>query len=389
MAKPRDRDLLTAFEHAHGHCASGLVRAPGRVNLIGEHTDYNDGFCLPMAIDRDMRIAWSTRDDQTVCVSDVGLPDTGVVSFELSTTIAKNPELDWLDYLKGCAQILAQAGVPLRGCDLTLSGNVPLGSGLSSSAALEVATIHALLAAAEQQLDPIRIAQLAQQAENHYVGTNCGILDQLASACCQAGSAALMDCRDLSLTPVPLPSDVTIMIADTGKRRGLVDSAYNLRRRQCEAGAQALQTSHLRNVDLHSLATARDGNHLDPEAFRRCAYVVAENGRAQAAASCLRAGDATALGALMDQSHAGLRDDFEVTCPELDRMTAIARSLPGCLGSRMTGAGFGGCTVSLVTIEKAAAFQQQLLERYQQEFPQHQAAVYQTGAAAGAGPLPL
>ncbi|MFW5846244.1 MAG: galactokinase, partial [Planctomycetota bacterium] len=228
-----------------------------------------------------------------------------------------------------------------------------------------------------------------QRAENSYVGTNCGILDQLSSACCQAGQAALMDCRSLELAPVPLPADVTIVIADTGKRRGLVDSAYNERRAQCEAGAAALGVGHLRDVTLHGLAAAGADGRLDELARRRCDFVVAENGRTQAAAACLRAGDAVAFGQLMDQSHAGLRQDFEVTCPELDSMAGIARGLDGCLGSRMTGAGFGGCTVSLVRSETVKTFADGLLQRYRHAFPELDCAAYPTGAAAGAGVLAL
>jgi galactokinase len=363
------------------------VRAPGRVNLIGEHTDYNDGFCLPMAIEREVRVALTRRSDQIVRVASV--QQTGVVTFTLGPAIPKAtaPGERWADYVKGCAQVLIAAGHRLTGCDLALTGDVPLGSGLSSSAALEVATIHALLAAAGLSLSGTVIAQLGQRAENTYVGTNCGILDQLSSSCATLGQAMLMDCRTLSLTPAPLPPEVSIVIADTGKRRGLVDSAYNERRAQCEAGAKALGVSHLRDVTLHGLWQAHQAGRLDALARARCEHVVAENGRTQAAFAALRAGDAVAFGQLMDQSHADLRDRFAVTCPELDTMVAIARALPGCLGSRMTGAGFGGCTVSLVRRAAVDAFVPALTAAYRQAFPALTPAVYVTGAAAGAGPV--
>ena len=385
----RTASLVAFFTSTYGGKPTLAVRAPGRVNLIGEHTDYNDGFCLPMAIERDVRVVLSKRADRTVCVASqeqVG----GVVSFELGTAIPKASDKAhrWADYVKGCAQVLAAAGVPLVGCDLALTGDVPLGSGLSSSAALEVATIHALLAAAGQSLPGARIAKLGQQAENQYVGTNCGILDQLSSACGVLGQPMLMDCRTLELTPAPLPAGVAVVIADTGKRRGLVDSAYNERRSQCEAGAKALGVSHLRDVSLHGLWQAVQAGKLSPLAARRCAHVVAENGRTQAAFACLKAGDAVALGQLMDQSHADLRDQFEVTGPELDTMVAIARALPGCLGSRMTGAGFGGCTVSLVREGDVAAFVPALTAGYKAKFDLP-VAVYVTKAAAGAGALAL
>ena len=389
----RTRRLIAAFTKAYGYAPSRGVRAPGRVNLIGEHTDYNDGFCLPMAIERDVRIALRPRRDRMVRVLSLEQPGQ-VISFELSRAIAKaadsEPQTRWADYVKGCAQTLLTNKISLVGVDLALTGDVPLGSGLSSSAALEVATIHALLSASasSSKLASERIATLAQQAENRYVGVNCGILDQLSSACCVAGKAMLMDCRTLGLSYAPLPEGVAVVIADTGKRRGLVDSAYNERRAQCEAGARALGVSHLRDVSLHGLwSAARDGL-LDELARRRCEHVVAENGRTQAAFAALKAGDAVAFGQLMDQSHADLRDKFSVTCSELDDMVAIARALPGCLGSRMTGAGFGGCTVSLVEQRAVKRFVPALTKAYRARHALP-VAVYVTRAAAGAGPLSL
>ncbi|GDY13832.1 galactokinase [Planctomycetota bacterium] len=386
----RTRDLVAAFRATYQTEPTAAVRAPGRVNLIGEHTDYNDGFCLPMAIERDVRVVLRPRSDATVRVFSLQEPGRPPVAFTLDGAIPKavTPADRWADYVKGSAQVLGGT-VALRGCDLALTGDVPLGSGLSSSAALEVATIRALLAAAGLSLDPVVIAKLAQRAENSYVGTNCGILDQLSSSCATLGQAMLMDCRSLALTPAPLPAGVAVVIADTGKRRGLVDSAYNERRAQCEAGAKALGVSHLRDATLHGLWQAAKAGRLDALALARCQHVVAENGRTQAAFACLRAGDAEALGQLMDQSHADLRDRFEVTCPELDDLVAIARSLPGCLGSRMTGAGFGGCTVSLVSLPAVAGFTASLGLKYRQLHPAMTPAIYVTGAAAGAGPLPL
>lgn len=383
----RTDELVQAFAVAYGKQPDGVVRAPGRVNLIGEHTDYNDGFCLPMAIERDMRIAWAKRDDQAIKLINPRHKEDDA-EFSLDDDLYRIESAPWYDYVKGCAKILADAGYELKGAELAFDGNVPLGSGLSSSAALEVATIHALLVASDIRVSGTDIATLAQRAENNFVGVNCGILDQLSSACCQQGSAMLMDCRDLSLQQVPLPESVAIVIADTGKRRGLVDSAYNERRSQCEAGAAALHVSHLRDVTMQGLMTASSDGHIDELTRLRCEHVVAENGRTLAAAACLRAGDAVALGLLMDQSHADLRDKFQVTCIELDDMVAIARSLPGCLGSRMTGAGFGGCTVSLVERESVSVFVEELLHRYRaiHDLP---AAAYVTGAAAGAGPMEL
>ena len=384
--------LTDFFRTTFGAAPEHAVRAPGRVNLIGEHTDYNDGFCLPMAIEREVRVVLRRRTDRTVRVASLQA-NGGVVSFSLDErpiAKARDKSARWADYVKGCAQVLRdEAGLALVGCDLALTGNVPLGSGLSSSAALEVAAIHALLAASGMTLDGARIATLGQRAENAYVGNNCGILDQLSSSCAVQGQAMLMDCRTLALTPAPLPTGTSVVIADTGKRRGLVDSAYNERRTQCEAGAAALGVSHLRDVTLHGLWQAVRAGRLDPTAQRRCEHVVAENGRTQAAFACLRAGDAEAFGQFMDQSHADLRDKFEVTCHELDTMVAIARALPGCLGSRMTGAGFGGCTVSLVRSEAVGTFVSALEAGYRAACPTMIPAVYVTGAAAGAGDVAL
>lgn len=385
MIDARFDALKKSFAETHGHEADGLVRAPGRVNLIGEHTDYNDGFCLPLAIEHDIRVAWGKRNDRTVTLLDTGMEGGNSCTFSLDDLV-KNPAVKWADYPIGCAWALSEAGHELVGCDLVFNGNVPRGSGLSSSAAFEVAVIHALLQAAGIELDGATIATLGQKAENGFVGVNCGILDQLASACCRQNHAMLMDCRSLELQQVPLPEGYAIVIADTGKRRGLVDSAYNERREQCEEGAKALGVSHLRDVSLHGLKTATDAGALSAAAKPRCEHVVAENGRTLAAAACLRAGDAIALGALMDQSHADLCDKFEVTCPELDDMVAIARSLPGCVGSRMTGAGFGGCTVSLVHSDLVEEFGKVLLAQYAEKHSLP-AAVYVTAGAPGAGPV--
>ena len=386
---PRTTALVTLFTKTYDRAPTAGVRAPGRVNLIGEHTDYNDGFCLPMAIERDVRVVFTPRSDRSVRV--VSEQQQGVVEFQLGTAIPKATAADqrWADYVKGCAQILALEGIPLVGADLALTGDVPLGSGLSSSAALEVAIMHALLTAAKQSRPGAVIATLAQRAENRYVGTNCGILDQLSSACATRGEAMLMDCRTLSLTPAPLPVGISIVIADTGKRRGLVDSLYNERRAQCEAGAKALHATHLRDVSLHGVWQAMTTGKIDALTRARCDHVIAENGRTQAAFACLKAGNAEALGQLMDQSHADLRDKFQVTCPELDDMVAIARGLRGCLGSRMTGAGFGGCTVSLVQDGAVDAFVVALTSEYRAVHPTMQPAVYVTRAAAGAGPLAI
>ena len=375
---------LDAFQRYFNAAPSGVVRAPGRVNLIGEHTDYNDGFCLPMAIDRAMVVAWSPREDAELHLVH-GDSSIQPVTLELKQ-LRPSDEIQWFDYIAGCADTLMRAGYVLKGANLSFYGDVPLGSGLSSSAALEVATIHALLRASGLHLSDTEIAQLSQRAENNYVGVQCGILDQLSSACCEEHHAMLMDCRTLELQPVPLPEDVAVVIADTGKRRGLVDSAYNERREQCEKGAASLNVSHLRDVTMQGLMLAAADGRIDDLTKQRCEHVVAENSRTLAAAAALRSGDAVALGLLMDMSHADLRDKFAVTCVELDHMVAVARHLPGCLGARMTGAGFGGCSVSLVRKDNVDDFVPALLAGYQERFDLP-AAVYVSSAAAGAGEM--
>jgi galactokinase len=388
MPDSRTAELIAFFTAAFGVKPTHAVRAPGRVNLIGEHTDYNDGYCLPMAIERDVRVAYCARGDAQMRV--VSMQQKGAVAFKIGATIEKSSasEEQWANYVKGCARVLAEEHHSLTGIDCAINGDVPLGSGLSSSAALEVAIMLALIHANGLTYTSEQIARLAQRAENEYVGAKCGILDQLSSTGCLAGQAMLMDCRTLSLTPAPLPKGVSIVIADTGKRRGLVGSAYNERRQQCEAGAAALGVSHLRDVTLHGLWQAAEANKIDSITKLRCEHVIAENGRTQAAFACLKAGDAEAFGRLMDQSHADLRDKFQVSCRELDDLVAIARALPGCLGSRMTGAGFGGCTVSLVLDEMVATFVPALTARYKKlhDLPM---AAYVTRAAPGAGILPL
>ncbi|NRA40397.1 MAG: galactokinase [Planctomycetes bacterium] len=378
----RIQELAQAFQKVFAEPATQAARAPGRVNLIGEHTDYNDGFCLPIAIDRDVLVLSAPRDDNKIAA--YALQKDAQCTFEIVDDIEKDSAADWADYVKGCVSVLREEGLALRGCSLAISGNVPLGSGLSSSAALEVAVIHALLQVSGLELDDQEIAVLAQRAENSYVGVNCGILDQLSSACCQHGMAMLMDCRSLELQQVPLPDSVSIVIADTGKRRGLVDSAYNERRQQCEAGAAALSVPFLRDASMHALYLAKQAQKIDQQCMARCEHIVAENGRTMAAAACLRAGDMAAFGQLMDQSHADLRDKFEVTCDELDDMVSIARALPGCLGSRMTGAGFGGCTVSLLERDAVENFVVELENRYAAKYDLP-VAVYVTSTAAGAG----
>lgn len=334
-----------------------LVRAPGRVNLIGEHTDYNDGFVLPMAIDRAAWIAVRARQDGMVRVHGLDVGETG--EFSLAALRDCEPPVGaqgWLEYLKGTAWALLDAGHELTGWDGVVAGDVPMGAGLSSSAALELATARAFAQVSGLAWDARAIALLGQRAENRWVGVNCGIMDQMISASGRAGHALLLDCRSLEGRHVPLPAGTAVVILDTGTRRGLVDSAYNERRRQCEAVSAHFGVAALRDVTSTELArrAAELEAGLDDLALRRARHVITENERTTEAADALAAQDAERMGALMDASHVSLRDDFEVSSEALDVMVACARKAPGCHGARMTGAGFGGCAVALVSDADAA-----------------------------------
>ncbi len=348
-----------------------VVRAPGRVNLIGEHTDYNDGFVMPVAIDRWVWIALRVRADLHVSVTSLELGETA----EFDLAALQRGGQGWAEYVKGTAWALRQAGHELRGFDALVSGNVPIGAGLSSSAALELATARAMTAAADLPWDAAQMALLAQMAENEWVGVHCGIMDQMASAGGREGHALLIDCRSLEMTPVPLPAGVSVLVLDTSTRRGLVDSAYNERRAQCEEAARLLGVAALRDVEVSALsrlaaspaATGRGGKAVDPVVLRRARHVVTENARALRAAAALRAGDVQVVGKLLDESHVSLRDDFEVSSPALDAMVESAQRAPGCLGARMTGAGFGGCVVALVTSVERETFVAETERSYTRE----------------------
>ena len=318
-----------------------VVRAPGRVNLIGEHTDYNEGFVLPMAIDRATWMAVRPRKDRVVSLHSLNLQENASFSLDDLRPGAAN---GWLAYAAGVAGALLEQGFPLRGLDGVIESDVPLGAGLSSSAALELAIARGLAAVSGIPWEPLSMALICQRAEDAWVGLHCGIMDQLIGACGVAKHALLIDCRDLSHRAVPLPSGVSVVVLDTAKRRGLVDSAYNERQQQCAAAAAVCGAKALRDLTLADLSRA----NLDPLTVSRARHVITENARTLAAADAMERGDAAQLGTLMNESHESLRADFAVSCAELDQMVEIARSQPGCLGARMTGAGFGGCAIALV-----------------------------------------
>jgi len=344
------QEVLEAFFNIYDTPPSFLARSPGRVNIIGEHTDYNDGFVLPMAIDRAIWIALRPRVDNQVHVRSLDFDKTG--DFDL--TSFHHADEGWLEYIKGTAWALQEAAHSLTGWDGVVAGDVPIGAGLSSSAALELATARAFTAVSDLAWNPAEMARLAQKAENEWVGLNCGIMDQMISASGRAGHAVLIDCRSLETSAVPLPPDTTVVVMDTATRRGLVDSAYNERRAQCAAAAKYFEVPALRDVSMTRFQEQSAG--MEPLIRKRARHVISEDERTMWAVEAMRRGGAHRLGLLMNASHASLRDDFEVSSRELNIMVEIAQKRAGCFGARMTGGGFGGCAVALVRSSQVESF---------------------------------
>jgi galactokinase len=342
--------VIEEFERRVGGPPTFVVRAPGRVNLIGEHTDYNDGFVLPMAIDRAVWIALRPRDDG--CVMGHSLDFDQEVKFSVQDI--QDGETGWGEYLKGVTWALQKAGHALQGWEGVVAGDVPVGAGLSSSAALEMATARAFAVTSGLRWDPKAMALIGQRAENEWVGVNCGIMDQMISAAGVEGHALLIDCRSLDTQPVPLPPETAVVVLDTATRRGLVDSAYNERRTQCEAAARFFGVPALRDVSVDRFEAQADG--LEEPIRRRARHVVTENARTLQATEAMRRGDAVEMGQLMNASHTSLRDDFEVSSDGLNKMVECAQREGACYGARMTGGGFGGCAVALVRAVAAQAF---------------------------------
>jgi galactokinase len=349
--------VVRAFRDRFTASPAWLVRAPGRVNLIGEHTDYNEGFVLPMAIDREVWIALRPRDDGNVVA--VSLDFDAEQRFALDGL--RHAE-GWIEYVLGTAWALQEAGLALHGWEGVLAGDVPQGAGLSSSAALEIAVALSFGAASGLPWDPVEAARRAQRGENAWVGVQCGIMDQLVVAAGIEDHALRIDCRDLARTPVPLPRGTVVAVLDTGTRRGLVDSAYNDRRQKCREGARRLGRPSLRDVALTDLPACLA--ELPGELKPIVRHVVTENARTLAAAAAFERHDATEAGRLMHESHRSLRDDFAVSSAALDSMVEIALESEGCHGARMTGAGFGGCAIALVAAEGAAHFVRQVERSY-------------------------
>ncbi|MBW3624337.1 MAG: galactokinase [Armatimonadetes bacterium] len=378
-------EIASQYQQLFGGEPRFWVRAPGRVNLIGEHTDYNDGFVLPAAIEREMVLAVGPRDDRMTLLRSLDYPHA--VEFDLAEEIERAPEDPWGNYARGVAWALKEAGYALNGFHGVGQGDVPIGSGLSSSAAIEVAVALAYQAVTGFEMDGVTAAKLCQRAENAFVGVNSGIMDQFISRNAEAGHALLIDCRSLDYRPIPLDtSDAKIVIADTAKRRGLVDSEYNARRAECETAVRILG-EHLPGITALRDVSVEQFNGLAerlPEITRkRARHVITENDRVLRAVDLLASGDLQGFGELMNESHRSLRDDYEVSGKELDAMVELAWKQPGVLGSRMTGAGFGGCTVSLLRSDSVEDFCREVPKQYQAQTGL-EPSLYVTEAAPGA-----
>jgi galactokinase len=361
-----------------------IFRAPGRVNLIGEHTDYNDGFVMPSAIGFYTWIAASSRSDKILHVRSEEFRETLDLSLQ---DLAGPPRRHWSDFVRGVAALLLEAGYTVGGTNLIIEGQVPIGAGLSSSASLEVATALALLSGSQRDADPLELAKLCQRAEHEFVGTRCGIMDQFIAVFGQVDHALMLDCRSLQAESLVIPHDAKLVICNSMVKHDLASGEYNRRRADCEAGVGILKRSlphvlALRDVTPKQLETHR--SELPEIVYRRCRHVTTENQRVLDAAGALRSGNLEQFGQLMYESHRSLRDDYEVSCRELDLLVEIASQYKGVYGSRMTGGGFGGCTITMVESSEAKGFQEKLSTGYQ-EATNITPAIYVCSAAQGAG----
>lgn len=382
-------DILHEFEKKFQIVPQWYVQAPGRVNLLGEHVDYNDGPVLPIALDLSVRMAAAQKNENTLRLIAADLNEEVTICVDnlaSKVTTSGDPLPDWAKYPAGVGWALIEAGFPINGLQAVFRSNIPIGAGLSSSAAVEVAFAALWQALGGWDIDRLSLAKLCQRAENIYVGVSCGLMDQFASACGVKGHALYLDTRTSEWRPVTLPLGIGIVIVDSGIRRELLTSAYNERRLSCERAVE-----HLKNFlpDIHSLRDvstvefAAYGFYLPEIERKRAEHVVKEIARVHSAVNAIERNDLQALGALMYAGHASLRDLYEVSHPALDVLVAIAREIPGCIGARLTGAGFGGCTVNLVHEEACSDFESRIMEEYQARTG-YQARSYRCSASDGA-----
>ncbi|MBV7298657.1 galactokinase [Enterovibrio paralichthyis] len=375
-------NVKASFEQVLHYLPTHIIQAPGRVNLIGEHTDYNDGFVLPCAINYQTVVAAAKRDDNQVRLVSVDYGNA-VDEFDLTQEITFQQDKMWANYIRGVVKCLLSRGYALGGIDLSVSGNVPQGAGLSSSAALEVVIGQTFKELFNLDITQAEIALVGQQAENEFVGCNCGIMDQMISAEGKANHALLLDCRSLETQAVSMPEDMAVVIINSNKRRGLVDSEYNTRRQQCEEAARHFGVKALRDVTLAQLNAEAD--KLDDVVLKRARHVITENARTLEAAKALADNNMTLMGELMAESHASMRDDFEITVKEIDTLVDIVKNVIGEQGGvRMTGGGFGGCIVSLVPPSLVDAVKVAVEEKYEAATGL-KASIYVCKAMTGAG----
>lgn len=383
----REIQLREAFSKQFGSEPLLVVRAPGRVNLIGEHTDYNEGFVFPAAIDREMLIAAGPSGDERVSALSMDYNELDVVDLK---HIEHSEEHPWSNYFRAVLDILYKAGYELKGFNAVLSGNVPQGAGLSSSAAFEVAVATTCNALFDLGISKKDVALLSQKSENQFIGVQCGIMDQFISALGEDDSALMIDCKSLSYKAVPLrlaTGGYSIVITNSGVRRGLVDSEYNARRNECSEGAK--QLSRLTGRDIKTLRDARledlisHETSLPDKVFKRSKHVVSENQRVLDAVDALERGDIKRFGQLMNESHVSMKDDFEISCSEIDQLVEMSQNFPGVAGARLTGAGFGGCTVAIVESAQVQKFKEELIPKYESQTGK-KAEVYVCSATAGA-----
>jgi galactokinase len=375
-------ELSEAFQKSFG-ARPAIYRAPGRINLIGEHTDYNEGFVMPAAINFSTSVAIGAREDRRLVIRSENFSDT--VTLDLDNPPPRGHG-HWSDYPFGVAVKIEAAGQRLRGANILVRGEVPIGSGLSSSAAIEVATGFALLDLAGKEIDRLELAKLCQRAENEFVGMRCGLMDHFISCFGRANQALVLDCRTLEYRSIGLPQDLKLVVCNTMVKHRLAGSDYNTRRTECEAGV-ALLAQHLpdlrslRDVEMNDLE--RFGGELPEVVLKRCRHVVTENSRVRAAATALEHEDLQGFGQLMGESHRSLRDDYEVSCRELDLMVELANQFDGVFGARMTGGGFGGCTINLVESDRVAPFTEAMSRGYA-EATGREPEIFVCSAAAGA-----
>ncbi len=355
-----------AFENRYGYKPCWIASAPGRVNLIGEHTDYNAGFVLPMAIDYRTAIAAAPNPSKRIVIYSEAVAEEAII--ELPHGLAADPKGRWTNYIKGVLSGLLEVGIPVRGFNALIHSSVPAGGGLSSSAALEIATAALVQALAGATLDPLRTAKLCQTAEHLFAGVPCGIMDQYIGIFGREGQALLLDCRSLEATWLPFDDPaVTVLIIDTRVKHELAQGQYAMRRLSCEEAARAMEVPTLREADLDLLG--RRARRMSETAARCARHVISEIARTERAASCIRHRDWAAFGRLLDASHESLRTDFNVSSPELDVVVEAARSLRplgGVYGARMTGGGFGGCVVALIETHRRSAIEAHIADVYRQ-----------------------